>query len=305
MTSAQRILIIGAGAIGQLYGSHLAQQGHQVNVLLRSTVAPPLPPARITPLVGSDWYWQPQLATPNSMAQFDLILVTTKAHQVAQAIAPLPSVLPEHCCVLLMCNGMGAHQALLEKWPGLPLLLATSRHGVTRTSPWHITHRGQGATAIGSYTEQHRQQAAYWHRYLAAALPPCTLSNDIMSELWAKLAINCVINPFTALHNVDNGVLCEMRHRAWLSALCSELTAVMNAAGQHVSSTQLQARVLHVAEATASNCSSMRADVLAGRYTEIDYINGYVLALADRYHITAPLNAQLVAAIKQYDAAIS
>ena len=72
----------------------------------------------------------------------------------------------------------------------------------------------------------------------------------------------------------------------------------MRAEGIEASADALYERVLDVARRTAANTSSMLADVLAGKYTEVDFMNGHVVAVAARHGLVAPANARLLAAIR-------
>ena len=64
---------------------------------------------------------------------------------------------------------------------------------------------------------------------------------------------------------------------------------------------ELQVLTYNVAKATAKNCSSMRCDVLAGKPTEVDYINGYIHRLGIKHNIATPENTQLWQQIKSLD----
>ncbi len=96
--------------------------------------------------------------------------------------------------------------------------------------------------------------------------------------MWRKLAVNCVINPLTALWNCPNG---ELRHHTdEINAICEEVAAVIEREGYHTSADDLRYYVEQVIDSTAENISSMLQDVRAMRHTEIDYITGYLLKRA-------------------------
>ena len=92
----------------------------------------------------------------------------------------------------------------------------------------------------------------------------------------------------------------------WIDPLCREIATLMTAAGQSAPSPEsLRQSIEQVARATAGNTSSMRADVLAGRPTEIDYINGYLSALGQQLGIATPVNQMLTEQVKHLDGSLT
>jgi 2-dehydropantoate 2-reductase len=92
-----------------------------------------------------------------------------------------------------------------------------------------------------------------------------------------KLAINAVINPATALHNVNNGGLLSDTLRDEAMLACNEVADILRSIGDAALADQVHDIVTRVARETAANTSSMRADVMAGRGTEVEAILGYLL----------------------------
>jgi 2-dehydropantoate 2-reductase len=113
------------------------------------------------------------------------------------------------------------------------------------------------------------------------------------------MAINCIINPLTALHNCANGELSQRRDLiTQVTTLCGEVSKVTRAAGFTELAAALPQLVAGVIAATANNRSSMLQDVENGRRTEIDYITGFLLRVADQHGIDAPHNRALLKSIK-------
>ncbi|HXH04441.1 MAG TPA: 2-dehydropantoate 2-reductase, partial [Candidatus Competibacteraceae bacterium] len=123
--------------------------------------------------------------------------------------------------------------------------------------------------------------------------------DDIKTRLWHKLAINCAINPLTALLGCRNGELLDLPgERRVLRIICEEAAQVMAAEGIIGDAEELYARVCIIIEATADNYSSMLQDLRAGRSTEIDYLNGYLLRQGAAHGIPLPCNTLLLDMIR-------
>ena len=119
--------------------------------------------------------------------------------------------------------------------------------------------------------------------------------------LWKKLAINAVINPLTAIHDLKNGELADTKYSTSISNICDEIAKVMSALGYLVDSAELVENVQQVITATANNYSSMHQDIKFKRQTEIAFINGYVTSKATELNIEVPHNLRLVEQVRRLE----
>jgi len=176
-------------------------------------------------------------------------------------------------------------------------------HGCLRTSLLKITHTGAGHASIGLLAGKQnylKQQALL--AVLNKALPQVYYESNIVKKQWEKLAINCVINPITALHNIDNGAVANVEFEQQVTALAGEIIVIANTQGVVFKKEELLESIYKVTTLTAKNSSSMRCDILAKRKTEVDYINGYIHRLGEEYALATPENTQLWQAIKALEA---
>lgn len=299
--------ILGAGALGQLWAGYLAlaPAGNTATRCRVGFVARPgTNPASLC-------Y---QLQTPQGQASEvsvsfldpatdrpSLLLVTTKATDVLSALkATLPS-LPEAVPLVLFQNGMGSQQAVAAQWPDRPVLAASTTEGANRPEPGLTVHAGRGQTWIGAMTPAAEPLLSQIVTLLGNTGLAVMPEPDIRARLWQKLIINAGINAFTALLDCPNGgILTASVYLQWIDELCNELHQVMTAEGlQSPGAGELRQKIEAVARSTATNTSSMRADVLRGRTTEIDYINGYVADRGKALNIATPVNQILRQQVQQ------
>ncbi len=247
----------------------------------------------------------------------DTVFLCVKSYQINHAITQIAGRLKANCNIILAHNGMGTleklPQAFIDKHTIYALL---TTHGCLRNAPLDITHTGSGESSIGLVSgqksgqksgQQPRQESgqkdsvrdALLTNTLNKALPSVKFEANIAEKQWLKLAINCVINPITALNNIDNGLVNNTQFTKQIQALLIEIIAVAKTQGIVLAKEALEISVRQVAQATAKNCSSMRCDVLANRQTEIDYINGYIHHLGQRNALTTPENTKLWQEIKK------
>ena len=282
--------------MGCLYAHALQRSGCQTTLVMRRGVQ-----QKSLPLVvergGTRSAQQVRVITPDDPEVISHLLVTTKAYDVCAAVAGIAHLLPQYSVVLLLVNGMGLAEQLGEDWPQLDIFCGTSTEGAYTIAPQHIHHAGRGTTRIG---REGQQQPASWFEQWAAAIKPCTWDMHIKAALWSKLAVNCIINPLTAIHGCANGALAQRRElAAEVAALCDEVALISRAAGYAEVAATLQQNVTDVITGTAGNRSSMLQDVERGRRTEIDYITGYLLQVAEQHGIDAPHNRALLESVKK------
>lgn len=227
------------------------------------------------------------------MAKSELLLVTLKAWQVSDAVRTLASTLPVTSPILLIHNGMGTIEELQNIQQ--PMLMGTITHAARRDGNI-IIHVANGTTHIGPAREQDGDYS-YLADILQGVLPDVAWHNNIRAEMWRKLAVNCVINPLTALWNCPNGEL--HHHTDEINAICEEVAAVIEREGYHTSADDLRYYVEQVIDSTAENISSMLQDVRAMRHTEIDYITGYLLKRARVHGLAVPENSRLFEMVKR------
>lgn len=287
--------------MGCLLGSELQGAGCRVTLLLRE-------------YTGAGSATSLQVETGESTARHSVttstieetqgiayLLVATKAPQLLPALRAVAPRLEAGAQVVLAVNGMGYLDQVRPVTRGADLFCCSTTEAALRLGKLHIRHTGRGDTLLG---RPGGGGEPAWYRDWRATGLQCQWLDPIEPALWRKLAINCVINPLTAVHGCRNGELAttpELRQQ--MQTLCDEIAAVSEAAGYHAIAGRVHRDAIQVARDTAENRSSMLQDILAGRPTEIDYITGYLLDAAARLAVDAPGNRRVLREIKAMEAA--
>ncbi|MBS9807594.1 2-dehydropantoate 2-reductase [Vibrio alginolyticus] len=288
------ILILGPGAVGSLWATKFQLAGHNVSLWGRSSERQQSLQLDDTPATV---FSNQDISSVNKA---DLILITVKAWQVEDAIQPLLPHINTDTIIMLMHNGMGTASAVEKVVPNNPIVLATTTHGAYKPDNQHVLHTGHGTTQAGGYNDK-GMQCAFLQDVMHHALPEVIWNPHIQSALWTKLAINCAINPLTAIHQCKNGELAQPEFKIQLESITQELVEVMSKEGIAIEFRSLFDTVMQVVNATAENYSSMRQDVFHQRRTEIDFIAGYLLKAAEKHRINTPENLKLYQRIKQIE----
>lgn len=303
------IIIIGQGAMGLLWYHHLLQLAKKTPIqnLLTIKLVNKNSKSRDKNLQYSftdhqkHTYNDPiNYAQTEDIQQADVVFLCVKSFQISTALQTVVKDLKKNSAIILAHNGMGTLTELpdkLENKHNIYTLLTT--HGCLRTSPFSITHTGIGSSDFGLLlgTNNLAEQQSLT-QVLNAALPSVNYHTNIQAKQWLKLAINCVINPLTAINNVNNGQINQASYQSTISKLLEEIVAVAKSENVSLDLSELKQKVNAVAQATAKNSSSMRCDVLASRRSEIDYINGYIHQLGIKHTIATPENTKMWQAVK-------
>ena len=291
------IAILGAGSLGRLWAASLPPG--RAAFVPRPGASSDAIRYQFQPVTGD--VFPVELRALCSEQTPTLLLVTTKAGDTLAALHSALSDSPANTPIVLFQNGLGSQQQVADTWPERAILAASTTEGANRPAPDRTVHAGKGETWVGPLTRTAESRLAGVVGQLAESGLTVHAETDILPRLWQKLVINAGINPFTALLDCPNGEILEAPlFRQWITPLCEEIASLMAGAGQGlVAPEQLRGKIETVARNTARNTSSMRADRLAGRPTEIDYINGYLAALGETLDIATPVNQMLTEKVKQ------
>jgi 2-dehydropantoate 2-reductase len=293
-----KLAIVGKGAIGGLIGFKCHQLGYDYQHLIKTQQQPLF---KVTDIAGVTHSFTPNTSAITKPNEFDILILPVKAYQVMSVLQQLkPFIQPNHI-IMLLHNGMGTVEQVKENLPNNPLIAATTSYGALKHDANTLLETGLGQTHLGWEGTVDSMLKQSIEPILSELLPPSTWHQDIGLALWKKLAINAVINPLTAIHNLKNGELVDIKYNSNISNICFEISKVMRALDYSIESNELVTNVQQVITATANNYSSMHQDIKFKRRTEIEFINGYVTSKANELGIKVPHNQHLLEQIRQLE----
>ncbi|MHB1509740.1 MAG: ketopantoate reductase family protein [Acidimicrobiales bacterium] len=296
-----RICVVGCGAVGGLFAAHLAQLD-DVEVfaydLAKDHVAA-INASGLRLTGKADLVGRIQATVdPGEIPPCDFGIVATKGYATRAAISSAAACFPGPASVCSVQNGVGNEE----------IIAAYVEHVMRGTTfpAGHLVEPGvvemdtTGDTWIGPFEE--RPAAMGEVRRLAELLTLAGMTTvaleDARGAQWTKLIFNAATNPIGALTNLTHGQLCELPAvRALVSALVTECVSVAGALGIELESDP-EELIDHAARVAYGHRASMLQDVLARRRTEIDSLNGGIVAYADKFAVATPLNRAVAALIQ-------
>lgn len=297
-----KIAVVGAGAMGSLFGALLAEGGHEVWLY---TVQQDHIDAVKKNGLNVEYKGRTRnvrlnaVDNPRQIGESELVLVFVKSTQTRAATESAALLAGSNGRVMTLQNGMGNAEIIAEYIAANRILAGTTAHGATLLQAGSIRHAGTGPTTIGMWAGgvKEFQSAGQIADLLSAAKIKCAAVEDVRPVIWEKLLVNVGINAITALTGIKNGQLLDLDLTRQLSrAAVEEAASLARSLGVNVRGDPA-AHVFEVAAATAANRSSMGQDVDRHRPTEINVINGFIAREAQRMGIAAPVNQALTALI--------
>ncbi|MCG3179175.1 MAG: 2-dehydropantoate 2-reductase [Phycisphaerae bacterium] len=312
-----RILVFGAGALGQAVGGLLADAGHDVSLLLRATHAEAIdrdglrvagifgehhiPPDRVT--LFTDAKELLRAAGP-----FDFILVTVKSYDTPAAADALRLIAGGGSTVVSMQNGYGNVERLAAALGPDHVLCGRVITGfvIDRPGVVRITVHAD-AVSIGRFDGADSPHADALAEALSAAGLPARPSPRVQGELWGKILYNCALNPLGAILGVAYGRLGERAEtRELMERIVREAYAVMAAHDlpRFWPTPEEFLRVFYerLLPPTAGHTPSMLQDLRAAKRTEIEALNGAIERLGRGVGIDTPANSAVACMVRFLEA---
>ena len=294
-----KIVIIGAGAMGSVYGGFLAEAGNEVYFLDVFKEHVDTINCNGLYMEGSSEgrYIKGIKATTSAeeVGVVDLAIVFVKSTLTDIAVKQNKAVIGKNTVVLTLQNGLGNVKKIGTVVPVEQIIAGTTSHGANLIGPGRVKHAGHGDTVIGELDGKITDRInVIANVFKDAKLDPVSISNNVMGLIWDKLLVNLGINPLTAITGLKNGQIIDYPETEWIAEQAvSEGAKVAEAMGIKLENPYPVEHFKEVSRVTGANISSMLADVINKRKTEINNINGAIVREAKKYDIDTPINKVL------------
>ena len=304
-----RIVVFGAGAVGCYFGGMLARAGAPVTLIGRASHVDAIERNGLV-IEWADRRETVRVHASTSVADAadaDVVLVCVKSTDTQAAARALAAHVRDDAAIVSLQNGVDNADKLRDV-VDRAVYAAVVYVGTFMNGPGIVRHAGRGDLVLGAEQRTSRRSDAFSRRDAIAAMfaragVPCSVTDDIAAALWTKLVINCAFNAISALGRARyermtrSGPIRDVMTRA-----IGEAVRVAKKRGVALDEAALVAEVWRVAQALAGQHSSTAQDIVRGKPTEIDALNGYVVAQADALGIDAPVNRTLHALVKLREA---
>ena len=296
-----RIAVMGAGAVGCYYGGMLSRAGHYVTLIGRPQHVEAIRQHGLL-METTDFREHVPVRASSEVGDIQgasLVLCCTKSNDTENAAAMMAPFVGNDTIVLSLQNGVDnakrLHAQLLRSvYPAVVYV------AVEMVGPGHLKHHGRGELVVGPSA----MSAEMLADFLKAGIP-VHVSDNVVGELWAKLILNCAYNAISAITKLPYGILFENEGaKDLMRMVVNECLAVAQRESITLPGDSWQG-VERIAATMSGQFSSTAQDLMRGRRSEIDHLNGYIVRRGRSLAIDTPANQVLYYIVKLLESAFT
>jgi 2-dehydropantoate 2-reductase len=295
--------VVGAGAVGGYFGGMLARAGAPVILIGRAAFVEAVKKNGLTlDTLHFNETVRVEAATELEAARgAEVVLFCVKTTDTAATSRALVPLLP-NALVVSMQNGVDNVEQIRDA-SGIEALGAVVYVAASVPQPGSVKHVGRGDLVVGPRNPRTERLAAVFER----AGVPCQISDNIEGELWTKLVWNCALNAISALGRAKYGqIAASADARKVVEDVVYEVLAVARAANIQPPGLEdpqaALAGAFNIAAQMSEAFSSTGQDLMRGKRTEIDSLNGYITRRGTELGVLTPVNHALYTLVKLAEA---
>jgi len=290
-----KILIFGIGGVGGYFGGKLAQAGYNVTLIARGKHLEAIKENGLeVESINGDFRVQPYLATDNlaEVPTPDLVILGVKSWQIPEVAIQLKPVISSETMVLPLQNGANNVEKLLEILPKQNVLAGLCHIVSFVGSPGKIKHvsfepRITFGEIDNSNSERIQELKTVFEKAGITSFNP----KNIQLEIWKKFLFITTISGLGGLTRVS---IDNIRESEYLYDLllktAKEIKLVANAKGIPLAEEHLEKAFEIIQNQPPGTTASTQRDIMAGRPSELENFNGYIVKEAEKLGIATPVN---------------
>ena len=292
-----KIAIIGAGAMGSIYGAYLSKR-HEVCLIDKNEVIVEQinRAGVILQEAGKDIIYHPKACiTSQGLGKMDLVILFVKALYSKSALEENRDIIDDKTCLMTLQNGSGHEDILQEAAPLERIIIGTTEDNGCVLSPGHVRHGGAGRTNIGMLTTDVHGTLPKLKEAFDSCGFATRIHENIQQLIWDKLFTNISLSAVTGILQVPMGFIAADSY-AWKMTrqLLHEAVGVAQQMGLVFDENELLQRIRKTSEDNPQGETSIYNDLKHSRRTEVDTISGSVVRAAVRQKLTVPAHEFLV-----------
>ncbi len=291
-----KIYVLGAGSIGSLLGGLLTRAGNDVTLIGREEQVKAVNERGLEVFGAEEFTVYPRASLYAPDEPPELLILATKSYSTKAALECAGSCIGPNTWVLSIQNGLGNEELALRRTE--KVMGGITTNGAMLVEWGRVKWTGKGITVVGKYPTGRNEFVDEVARVFSEAGIETRVSENIIGWKWAKAIVNSVINGLGTVLGVKNGFLMEDPHLEGISVdIAREGCLVAQQLGIEFEVHPLEL-LWDTIERTRDNYNSTLQDIMRGKRTEVDYINGKIVEYAKSVGLEAPRNELLWALVK-------
>jgi len=300
------VAVLGAGAMGCLFGGLLAEKGLKVTLIdvwKEHIDAINKNGLKMDGFGGDRFIKISATNDPKSISPVDVVIVMCKATALEQALTNAKSIVGDKTVLMSFQNGIG-HEAIMQNIVGVNKVLGgTTTQASNILGPGHIKNHASLPSWIGEYEGGLSDRVKDIAETFTAYGLETIASDNVKKRKWMKLFALTAVGPLSAIFDMHHTELYVTNKESKLARelgkqIILETRKVAQADGVEVSEDECLEMFLKIVDSNQTNKSSMAFDIQYKRKSEIDFINGSVSKIGKKHGVPTPLNDMLYKIIK-------
>ena len=300
------VAVLGAGAMGCLFGGLLAEKGLKVTLIdvwKEHIDAINKNGLKMDGFGGDRFIKINATNDPKSISPVDVVIVMCKATALEQALTNAKSIVGDKTVLMSFQNGIG-HEAIMQNIVGIDKVLGgTTTQASNILGPGHIKNHASLPSWIGEYEGGLSDRVKDIAETFTAHGLETIASDNVKKRKWMKLFALTAVGPLSAIFDMHHTELYVTNKESKLARelgkqIILETRKVAQADGVEVSEDECLEMFLKIVDSNQTNKSSMAFDIQYKRKSEIDFINGSVSKTGKKHGVLTPLNDMLYKIIK-------
>ena len=285
-----KIIILGAGGIGSFVGALLSEE-NDVLLIGRTEHVDKINKDGLAISGCVNGNFKVKAAEKiEDIEEGSLIILTTKTLDIESSLKEIKSLIKKNNTILVLQNGLG-NEDLVRSIVDCNVLRGIITTATNFAEPGNVICNYVGEISLEDSEFSEKLKNVFNKTAINTGIP-----KDMKKRIWAKLVFNCAINPLTAILKVKNNELLKLTDL--IKNIAGEIISVAEKEGLKLDSKEIFDMIIKVITDSGDNTSSMLQDILKGKKTEIDFMNGKVVELGKKHKIAIPVNEMLVGMVK-------
>lgn len=292
-----KVAVIGAGAMGSIYGAHLSLHNEVYMIDTLKDVVDYINEKGITLEEDnkSNVYYPKAITNSKDLPEMDIVILFVKAIYSRMALESNKNIIGKNTYILTLQNGAGHEDILADFTDKEHIIIGTTEDNGAVLRKGLVKRGGVGNTNIGMITKDNLN----FLPKLKATFDECGFNVNIYENMqqliWNKLFTNVSLSVVTAILQVKIGYIRKNEY-AWnmTKALIHEAVQVALAMGLEADEEEIVKKVESVSINSPDGITSICADLANGRRTEVDTISGSVINAADKVNVEVPIHRFVV-----------
>lgn len=300
----QKVSLIGLGALGILFGHHLSKRMPKGDLRIIADKE------RIRRYQKDSVYCNGERCEFNYLSPedqgeaADLLIFAVKYHGLKEAIQAVKNQVGEQTIILSALNGITS-EGIIGQTYGMDQILYCTAHGMDAVKVGNrltYDHKGMlvfGEREPGLISPRVERVARFWERTAV----PFEAVTDMNRRMWGKFMLNVGVNQTVAVYESNYGEIQKKgAARATMIAAMREVIVLSEKEGLNLTEADLEYWLNVLDGLSPEGKPSMRQDMEAKRFSEVELFSGAVLELGRKYGVSTPVNEELYLRIKTIEA---